>query len=202
MCNATPASAQVRVMSAPPAPSRHRDALVCSTAGEAVAAFETVYRANVAAITGYFARRCGEPQSVADLTSETFVQAIGSLRSFDPGRGSARAWLFGIARHVYVQHCEQTADGRDAVVALAGHRALGGDELEELASRIDAQRAAARLLARADRLSPVERGAFELVDLAGLTPREAAAALGISSGALRVRLARARKRLRHEKEPS
>jgi DNA-directed RNA polymerase specialized sigma24 family protein len=43
---------------------------------------------------------------------------------------------------------------------------------------------------------------FELVDLAGLTPREAAAALGISSGALRVRLARARQRLRHEKEPS
>jgi RNA polymerase sigma-70 factor (ECF subfamily) len=110
--------------------------------------------------------------------------------------------LFGIARHVYARHCEQTADGRDAVVALAGHRALGDDELEELASRIDAQRAAGRLLARADRLSPVERGAFELVDLAGLTPREAAAALGISSGALRVRLARARKRLRHEKEPS
>ena len=189
-------------MSAPPAPARHPHALVTSPAPEAVAAFETVYRANVAAITGYFARRCAEPQSVADLTSETFVQAIGSLRSFDPRRGSARGWLFGIARHVYARHCEQTADGRDAVVALAGHRALGDDELEELASRIDAQRAAGRLLARADRLSPVERGAFELVDLAGLTPREAAAALGISSGALRVRLARARKRLRHEKEPS
>jgi DNA-directed RNA polymerase specialized sigma24 family protein len=57
----------------------------------AAAGFEVIYRANVAGVTAFFARRCGEPQAVADLTSETFVQAIGSLRSFDPGRGSARA---------------------------------------------------------------------------------------------------------------
>jgi RNA polymerase sigma-70 factor (ECF subfamily) len=189
-------------MSAPPAPARQPDAPAASPPGDAVAAFETVYRANITAIAGYFARRCDEPQCVADLTSETFVEAIGSLRSFDPRRGTARAWLFGIARHVYARHCEQTAHGRDAVIALAGHRTLGGDEVEELASRIDAERAAPFLLARAARLSPVERGALELVDLAGLTPREAAAALGISPGALRVRLARARQRLRHEKEPS
>jgi len=189
-------------MSASPAPARQPDAPAASPADDAVAAFETVYRANVAAITAYFARRCREPQSVADLTSETFVQAIGSLRTFDPQRGTARTWLFGIARRVYARHRQQTAIGREAVIALSGRRALGGNELEELAARIDAERTAARLLARAQRLSPLERGALELVDLAGLTPRDAAAALGISPGALRVRLARARKRLRHEKEPS
>ncbi len=189
-------------MSAPPAPARRPDAPAAPSPGDAVAAFETVYRANVAAITAYFARRCAEPQSVADLTSETFVQAVGSLPTFDPRRGTPRAWLFGIARRVYAHHCEQASNGRRVVVALAGRRPLADDELEELAARIDDQRAGRQLLAAAQRLSAVERGALELVDLAGLAPREAAAALGVSPGALRVRLTRARKRLRTEREPS
>lgn len=168
----------------------------------AVIEFEAVYRANVAAVTAFFARRCGEPQAVADLTSETFVQAIGSLRSFDPRRGSARAWLFGIARHVYAGHCERAANGSHALAALAGHRELEHDELDELVARIDDQRTGRALLARLGSLSELERAALELVDLAGLTPREAAAALRISRGALRVRLFRARNRLRREEEPS
>jgi DNA-directed RNA polymerase specialized sigma24 family protein len=64
---------------------------------------------------GYFARRCRDPQTVADLTSETFVRAM-----------------------------------------------------------------------------------VELVDLEGLTPKEAALALGVSGVAFRKRLSRARFRLRKE----
>jgi RNA polymerase sigma factor (sigma-70 family) len=158
-----------------------------------VAEFEGVYRANVAAVTSFFARRCADPQEVADLTSETFVQAVGSLRSFDPRRGTPRAWLFGIARHVYAQHCERTALGCSGVVALAGRRPLEEDEIEELIARIDAE-------AQLDGLPERERAAFELVDLASLTSREAASVLGISPGALRVRLFRARRRLRNGKE--
>jgi len=147
----------------------------------------------------YFARRCAEPQ-VADLTSETFVQAIGSVRTFDPARGSARAWLFGIARRVYAERCERAAAGRRAVLTLAMHRQLGDEELDELAARIDAQRAGRALLALLARLPTVEREAVELVDLAGLTPREAAKVLGVAQGALRVRLFRARRRLRTRQE--
>ena len=33
-----------------------------------------------------------------DLTSETFEAALGKWRRFDPGRGTARAWLLAIAR--------------------------------------------------------------------------------------------------------
>ena len=65
-----------------------------------VAEFERIYRGNVGVITAYFARRCVDPQTVGDLTSETFVRAAAGLRGFDPKRGSPRAWLFGIAGHV------------------------------------------------------------------------------------------------------
>lgn len=172
----------------------------CSIESGATAQFEVFYRATVGDVTAFFARRCSEPQLVADLTSEVFLQALASLASYDPDRGSARGWLFGIARRVWAQHCERAARGREAITALAAHRQLGDEEIEDIAARIDAQRTARELLAGREGLSDVERAAVELVDLTGLQPREAATVLGISAGALRVRLFRARKRLGKQKE--
>ena len=67
--------------------------------------FEQLYLRNVDVLMGYFARRCGDPHTVADLTSETFVRAMDGFARFDPRRGSDRAWLFGIASHVFARHC-------------------------------------------------------------------------------------------------
>jgi len=166
--------------------------------GSALADFEHIYRHNIGVVMAYFARRCGEPQVVADLTSETFVRAAGGFGSFDPRRGTARAWLFGIAGHVFAGHCAQSANGRDVVARLAQHRALDSDEIEELAAKIDAERAGRELIERCAQLPELERAAVEFVDLAGLTPKEAATALGVSRVVLRKRLSRARARLRKE----
>ena len=160
--------------------------------------FEQVYLRNVDVLMGYFARRCGDPHTVADLTSETFVRAMDGFARFDPRRGSDRAWLFGIAAHVFARHCDQSAGGRDAVARLGGHRTLDEDEIEELAGRIDSEREGAALMRRFERLPAVERAAIEFVDLEGLTPKEAAQALGVSGVAFRKRLSRARSRLRKE----
>jgi RNA polymerase sigma factor (sigma-70 family) len=164
----------------------------------ALAELEQIYRSNVGVVTAYFARRCRDPQTVADLTSETVVRAAGAFSGFDPGRGTARAWLFGIAGHVYAQYCAQTSNGRGAAARLARLVELPVDEIEELTHRIDAQRAGRELLERCAELPALERAAVELVDLDGLTPKEAAAALGVSRGVLRKRLSRARARLRKE----
>ena len=162
--------------------------------------FEQIYLGNVDVLMGYFARRCRDPQTVADLTSETFVRAVDGFAKFDPRRGSDRAWLFGIAAHVFARHCAQSAGGREAVARLGGHRPLDGDEIDELAGRIDAEREGRALMRRCEQLPAVERAAIELVDLEGLTPQEAAVALGVSRVAFRKRLSRARSRLRKEHE--
>src|SRR6185437_10186072 len=73
----------------------------------AAAEFERVYRANVDAVSAYFARRTADPQLVADLTADTFVAVIRHFGSFDPGKGTARSWVSGIARHVYASYCQQ-----------------------------------------------------------------------------------------------
>jgi hypothetical protein len=68
------------------------------------------------------ARRSADPHVVADLTADTFVTAITSFGSFDPRRGTARAWVFGIARHVYEARQTLLAGGGTlaAVAAVAG----------------------------------------------------------------------------------
>jgi RNA polymerase sigma factor (sigma-70 family) len=162
--------------------------------------FEQVYLRNIDVLMAYFARRCRDPQTVADLTSETFVRAVDGFAKFDPRRGSDRAWLFGIASRVFARHCEQSAVGRDAVARLGGYRQLDEDEIGELAERIDAEREGAQLMRRYARLPAVERAAIELVDLEGLSPMDAASALGVSRVAFRKRLSRARSRLRKEHE--
>jgi DNA-directed RNA polymerase specialized sigma24 family protein len=48
-------------------------------AGDGAASeFERLYRANVEAVTAYFARRSADPHVVADLTADTFVTAAPS----------------------------------------------------------------------------------------------------------------------------
>ena len=131
--------------------------------GSALAEFEEVYRGNVSSVTAYFARRCIDPQTVADLTSETIVRAAAGFGGFDPGRGSARVWLFGIARNVYAGYSEQMSNGKVAVARLAGMADLPADEIDELTDRIDAQEAGRELLERCRGLPALERAAVELV---------------------------------------
>ena len=109
--------------------------------GSPLAEFEEVYRGDVSSVTAYFARRCVDPQTVADLTSETIVRAAAGFGGFDPGRGTARAWLFRIARNVYAGYCEQMSNRKAAARGLAGLADLPADEVDELVDRIDAQRA-------------------------------------------------------------
>ena len=165
-----------------------------------MAAFERIYRDNVGAITRYFARRCLEPQLVADLTADTFVRAITSFPTFDSSRGTAASWLYGIARKAFAAHCEQSARGVELVRRVGGRRELGRDELAELEARIDAEQRGRLLLERLRTLPEIEREAIELVHLEGLAPKEAAEALGVPKGAMRSRLYRAMARMRDDVE--
>ncbi len=162
----------------------------------ALAEFEDIYRTNIGALTGFFARRCADPQTVADLASETFLRAAAGFLGFDSSRGTPRGWLFGIAGHVYAQHCAQVAAARDSGERLAGQMELPPPEIEDLIARIDAAREGCALVERLAALSSPEREAVELVDIDGLSPKDAATALGISRGVLRMRLHRGRSRLR------
>ena len=66
------------------------------TRGDA-SSFERFYVRHVDELLGFFARRTRDPELAADLTAETFAAALTARRRYRPQKGSAGAWLYGIA---------------------------------------------------------------------------------------------------------
>lgn len=166
------------------------------------AAFEEFYRAHVDAVQRFIARRVSDPYVAADLTAEVFLAVIDSAESYRPGKAPVGAWLYGIARNVMASHRRRHAREAKVATAIAGRALVDAGDLLRLEERIDAQRQARTLYEAMDRLSESEREVLELVALDGLTSAEAAAALGISQVAARVRLHRARRQMRSALTPS
>jgi RNA polymerase sigma factor (sigma-70 family) len=156
-------------------------------------ALETFYRRHVSAVSSFIARRVDDPYLVADLTAEIFIAAIGSAHTYQPGRGTHRGWLYGIARNVLASDRRRTARELDAAGRFAGRRLLDDDDIARLEERIDAESAARRARAALAGLPADERAVLELVAIDGLAVQDAAAALGIQPGTARVRLHRARR---------
>jgi RNA polymerase sigma-70 factor (ECF subfamily) len=62
-------------------------------------AFGAFYDRYEAAVLAFFWRATRRGDLAADLTAETFAEALASAGRFNPALGYARGWLFGIARH-------------------------------------------------------------------------------------------------------
>ncbi len=176
--------------------SYHSDALLLARvpAPEAVGA---LYERHVDAIYRFALRRCSNPQDVGDLVGSVFVEVFAAAGSYDRRRGSARVWLLGIAVRCLAD--QQRAGYRQAEL----ERRVGvgvefePDEFETVAEAIDAARAAPAVRrALSDELTDEEREIFLLVAADGLSVARAARALGVTAGAGRMRLARARRKLR------
>jgi RNA polymerase sigma-70 factor (ECF subfamily) len=139
-----------------------------------------------------------------ELTAETFALALQTARRFrDPGDGSARPWLFGIARNLVRMY------QRTARVERAARRRLGildettrfsADESAHV-DRIDAGRRGGELRRALDSLPEAQRVAIELRVVDELSYAEIAMRQGCTDVTARLRvsrgLARVRDRLRH-----
>lgn len=177
------------------------DPAVTNAAGTSAAVGDAalLYEEHVDAIHTYVARRIGRDLA-ADVTAETFRIAIDQRHSFDPARGSARAWLFGIATNLIRRHW-RTEERR--LRAMARSAPLGlqsgdqtGDLIDRVAERVDAGSDARAALAAVAELESADRELLVLIVWEELRHDEVAQVLGIPSGTVRSRLHRIRRQLR------
>ena len=151
--------------------------------------FRRLYADHGRALFAYALRRTDSPDDAAEVLSDTFLVAWRRLQDV-PSGDAARLWLYGVARRTLANR-RRGDDRRDRLgqrlrVELAGtldhHPAPSADALE--------------LRDALAQLVPLDQELLRLTAWEGLSHREAASVLGISSLAARSRIHRARRRLR------
>jgi RNA polymerase sigma-70 factor (ECF subfamily) len=140
--------------------------------------FRSVF-AHLGGITAY-ARRRGSRDADA-IAAETMT--IAWRRLADVPEDDPRPWLYATARNLLLAEARRAS--RSAPFAPAGESSAA--EIAELDPALDAALRA---------LAPLDREALLLVAWDDLTPTQAARSLDINPTAFRVRLLRARRRLR------
>jgi RNA polymerase sigma factor (sigma-70 family) len=161
--------------------------------------FDAFYSEHLEDLQRFVARRVGDRERAADLTAEIFLAAIDSAHRYQP-RGTPKSWLYGIARVVVADDRRRRGRERAREERLRGSALLDEEEAARIDARIDAAARSRRLYEAMDRLPEAERAVLELVAIDELTVAEAAAAVGVRAGTARVRLYRARRKLRTELE--
>jgi RNA polymerase sigma-70 factor (ECF subfamily) len=163
-------------------------------------AFEAFYRENVEGVQRFVARRVDDRERAADLTAEIFLAAINSASTYDRRLGPPQAWLYGIARVTVAADRRRRGRERAGFERVRGSALIGDDDIAAMDARIDAEARSRELYAAMDRLAEGERAVLELVVLDGLSVTEAAATTRVRPVTARVRLHRARRKLRAELE--
>ena len=160
-------------------------------------AFTRFYRRHSAPVLGYLVRRTGNPELGADLTAETFASALEGVARFDPDRGLAVNWLFGIARHQLLRTLERGRVERRARDRLGMSRIeLDDEQLERILSLAEAETTAARLQIALDTLPALQRDALSARVIDGEEYGAIAQASGIPEATIRKRVSRALATLR------
>ena len=153
------------------------------------AAFEGFYRSHATRLLSFLRRYLGDLRAAEDISQEAFLQIWQRPSGYDPGRGTLKAYLFGIAAKRaadWWRHRHPEAVSRpEPSVQTSEPPALIADALQ--------------------RLDPALRSLLWLREVEGYSYQELAGMLEVPLGTVKSRLFAAREQLRRiwkgEKKP-
>lgn len=147
--------------------------------------FEDLALPHLADVTRFALRLTRDTDESADLVQETYWRALRSWHTYRPESPCIR-WLFAICLNLFRRQWQR---GQRVVRLL-------DDDSDAIETPLTAPDVAPAIQDATNRLSPILRSVFVLVDVQGASYTEAADALHVPVGTIRSRLHRARACLR------
>jgi RNA polymerase sigma-70 factor, ECF subfamily len=161
-----------------------------STSEPSSARFDALYRETASELFAYVLTLLRDRAAAEDVTAATFERAYRRQATFDPKRGTHRAWLFGIARNAALDELRRRKRNAALLADPEDPASAAAEADEEAAVRRAAVRAAL------EQLDPRERELIALKFHAGFSNAEIARVLGVSESNAGTRVHRAVTRLR------
>ena len=160
-----------------------------TSAGPAPLDFDALYRDARDDVYAYVVTLLRSRSAAEDVTAQAFERAFRKARSYDPGKGGPRAWLFGIARYAALDELRRGKRVATLVAEPVDAAAATDEAAERALERAVVRNALATL-------PPRDREIVALKFLAGLDNAEIAAVLGVSASNAGTQLHRAMTKLR------
>ena len=145
-------------------------------------AFALLYDEVAPMVYGIALRVVRDRARAEEISQEAFLKIWDKAARYDPGRGSARAWIAAIAHRSAVDVVRSEAASRRCTLQV-GARSLDAsfDVVAESVERSEDR-------AAVERLTPVQRQAIDLAYFGGLTYREVAESLDRPLGTIKTRM--------------
>ncbi len=160
------------------------------------AAFDRLYTEFSTPIFSYLFHAVGDADRAADIAQDTFIKAFRKLDTLSSAT-STRAWIYRIATNTAIdeirrrRHTTRLVDGEDQPLQPADTGP--GPEAQAIGRVLDE-----RIGRALRRLRPNHRQCLLLSDLEEMNARQIGEVMGMSPGAVRVLLCRARGEMRRQ----
>jgi len=165
------------------------DSIATTAAGR-----DAVLRRLIPSLRRYLRRYCGDLERAEEMLQETLLRIDRALPGYD-GRAQLETWALAIATHVAADHF-RAASRQLRTVSWDDDEDLPPADERTLEERLVVDEMNACVREVIDGLPPDYRAALVLRDLEGHSTAETAAILGCSLATAKIRLHRARERLR------
>jgi RNA polymerase sigma-70 factor (ECF subfamily) len=164
------------------------ETLLRQSAGGDEKAFLTLYRRRQAGIYRFALHMSGSASIAEEVTQEVFLAVIRDGKRFDESRGTAAAFLFGVARN----HVLKLLQRSRAYIGLDAESAAEPPASVDVLSDLTRAEAVENVRQAVLELPAVYREAVVMCDLQEMSYADAAEALRVPIGTVRSRVARGR----------
>ncbi len=160
-------------------------------------AFERLLERHGQSIHAFLRRLCGNSADAEDLMQETFLKVWRHADQWRPGTVRLTTWLHRIARNLCIDAFRSKKRRPQEDESIDSRREVSATEMTQEENMMQKERLIAVSNCVAD-LPERQRTALVLCQYQGMSNREAAVVMEVSTDALESLLSRARRRLREQ----